>query len=283
MYFPKGFDQELSIELGKLVGQAYDQFEAFESEKKWELKGKYSLIKELYYLWTPTKALEKGIHSFDATMDRIRPSNRGKDIQVPIGFLAKRDRRVFVIFRGTLTIKEWIRNFSIGLNPYLLPNYGKVHEGFLQTYRSIRKEVIDSLLEQDQGVNVFVAGHSLGAAIATLSLPDIEANTKVKVTSTYTFGSPRVGDDTFTTTFNSKFGNRSFRIVNTSDIVTSIPFPGPIMGKIGGYFSHVDTPVDLTVQMDDLEKNHSMKTYIQKLTEGKGQKGLLEKLFVKSV
>ena len=74
------------------------------------------------------------------------------------------------------------------------------------------------------------------------------------------------------------FGPRSFRIANTCDIVTSIPLPAPIAGIVGGYFSHVDTPVDMTIQKDDLEQNHSMRTYLAALAETRGRKGLFGKI-----
>jgi len=85
------------------------------------------------------------------------------------------------------------------------------------------------------------------------AVTDIEASTRCRVEALYTFGSPRVGDDRFVKAFNRAFAARSFRIANTSDIVTSIPLPVPIAGIVGGYFSHVDTPVDMTIQKDDLE------------------------------
>jgi hypothetical protein len=76
--------------------------------------------------------------------------------------------------------------------------------------------------------------------------------------------------------FNDAFASRSFRISNTSDIVTSVPLPAPIAGIVGGYFSHVDTPIDMTIQKNDLEKNHSMRTYLAALNETRGRKGLLK-------
>jgi triacylglycerol lipase len=283
MYAPNGFSIGLSIELGELVSQSYAQFKAFENGKKWELASNYSLIKEIYYTWTPTKAIEKGMHGFDKTLGRFRGSGRNKAIRLPIGFLAQGRGNYYLVFRGTLTVKEWVRNVSMSLSPYLLPKHGNVHGGFLETYDSIRNEIKEALSQINHRAGIYVAGHSLGAALATLALPDIETEMKTKVTCVYTFGSPRVGDDTFVKSYNSKFGNRSFRIVNTSDIVTSIPFPAPIMGRIGGYFSHVDTPIDINVQREDLEENHKMKTYLGKLNELNRPKGLFGKLLAKSV
>jgi len=43
MYFPAGFDTDQAIELGELICQAYDQFEAFENDRAWKLTGGYAL------------------------------------------------------------------------------------------------------------------------------------------------------------------------------------------------------------------------------------------------
>jgi triacylglycerol lipase len=280
MYFPKGFDRELSIELGELIQQAYAQFESFERDVVWKLPEAYLLKGEFSYLWTPTKTIEKGILNFDHALARFSRTKKDKSIRIPIGFLAQRGNRLFLVIRGTQTAKEWVRNFSISLSDYLLPNFGRVHDGFLETYISIQKEIEDALSTTNSRAKLYVAGHSLGAALTTLALPDIESRLNRVATALYTYGSPRVGDDSFVKSFNAIFGQRSFRVANSSDIVTSIPLPAPIAGVVGGYFSHVDTPIDLTVQQEDLEKNHSMQTYLSALKSSKAQKGLLGKLMM---
>ena len=273
MYFPKRFDVGLAIELGELIRQAYGQFEAFENEEDWELKGNYSLTTVLNYVWSPERLIEKGIQNYDRTIQRISRNKRDEPAEIPIGFIAKRPGRLYVILRGTQTAKEWVRNFSISLYPYLLANYGMVHEGFMQTYHEIRGVMLEHLSSTSNHTKLYVAGHSLGAALATLALPDIESKTGCRIRALYTFGSPRVGDVTFVRAFNERYRNRSFRIANTSDLVTSLPLPVPLANIVGGYFSHVDVPVDMTVQKDDMETNHGMETYLSTLSESRLRKG----------
>ncbi|MBN2089872.1 lipase family protein, partial [candidate division KSB1 bacterium] len=225
MYFPAGFNKELSIEIGELIITAYDQFASFEDKKTWHLPDKYHLICDLNYTWKFDNVIENRIYNFDITIRKTIHLKNQKSMTIPIGFIAQQNEKIFIIFRGTKTVKEWIHNFSINLKECLLPNYGNIHEGFLLIYDSVRKTILENLQKIDTGNKVFVAGHSLGAALATLVVPDIETTIKKKVTALYTFGSPRVGDDTFVKTFNSSFANKSYRIVNTSDIVTSIPLP----------------------------------------------------------
>jgi triacylglycerol lipase len=281
MYFPKGFDTELSIELGGLIKLAYEQFDAFENETAWTLPEPYGLEAELHHAWTPERALTKGIHSFDVALQRLPHFKKKDSIRIPIGFVARRMKRRYLILRGTQTSKEWLRNFNIDLVPYLLPGHGKVHEGFLQTYCSIRDDLREALSPAGARPDLFIAGHSLGAALATLAAMEMESLEEGRVRAVYTYGSPRVGDDAFVKSFNALFPQRSFRIVNTSDIITSIPLPIPLAGIAGGYFSHVETPVDITVQKDDLKENHGMDTYLSALNGPGSRKGFLGRLLGK--
>ena len=274
MYFPPGFNVERAIELAELVIQAYAQFDAFLKDVPWKPTGGYTLVRVLTYVPTSKATIARGqflsfeSRGFHLSGDRER---RG----VPMGFVAERNRDLFIIFRGTLTAGEWIRNFNIDLVPYLLPGYGQVHRGFLQTYMLFQDAIMESVESRGSRRAVLVGGHSLGGALSTLAVPDLARKLTGGAPLFYSFGSPRVGDNGFVQSFNRHLRGRSFRVVNTSDIVGSIPFPAPIVGVLGGYFSHVDTPVDFTVQHDDLEKNHDMQTYLSALRASCGRKGIL--------
>jgi triacylglycerol lipase len=105
--------------------------------------------------------------------------------------------------------------------------------------------------------------------LATLTLPDISNELDLDTIAFYSFGCPRVGDNDFVKAFDRKFSQQSFRIVNTSDVICSFPLPVPLAGFIGGYFSHVATPVDFTVQENDFDKNHRIELYLEALKEAK--------------
>jgi triacylglycerol lipase len=64
----------------------------------------------------------------------------------------------------------------------------------------------------------YFTGHSLGGALATL------AAVKRRPTAVYTFGSPRVGGRGFVTYIDSS-GIASYRVVNSTDIITRLPLP----------------------------------------------------------
>jgi len=275
MYFPKAFNKELAIELGKLINCAYDQFVSYEISGEWELIKPYELIDTFQYEVKSDTMMGMKIPSYEKIKKFLHVKEKDA-LFIPLGFIAQNKNRVYIIFRGTKTPKEWISNLTINLEEYFIPSYGTVHEGFLEVYNSI-KGIINKNINKIQNNNqLYITGHSLGAALATLALPDIEINYKKRINALYTFGSPRVGNNEFVEQFNTRFKNRSFRVVNTSDVVTSIPLPIPIVGSLGGYFSHVDIPIDFTFQANDIVKNHDMSTYIDEIQKAEVKKHLLQ-------
>jgi hypothetical protein len=53
----------------------------------------------------------------------------------------------------------------------------------------------------------------------------------------------------------------------------------PFLGFIGGFFTHVETPIDFTIQEEDLEKNHVIETYLTALEGDREKQGFLRNLF----
>ena len=277
MYFPPKFDLKRSIELARLIVQAYDQFDSFQKGVPWTPQDGFTLVKELSQ--KPIAGLLGHSHTqFDIEIRIFEKAKALKSMAYPIGFIAEKGRNIYIIFRGTITIAEWVRNLNVWLSNYLKAGYGKVHEGFLQTYGIVRHGLLKVLQGLDSRKSLFVAGHSLGAALATLALPEIAASTGFRDPTIYTFGSPRIGDNQFSKSFDRAFADRSFRIANTSDVVVSLPLPAPILGIIGGYFTHIETPVDFTIQENDLERNHIIGTYLSALMAAEGETRLLRKL-----
>ncbi len=119
-----------------------------------------------------------------------------------------------IAFRGTDHIDDWMNNINTFQTPFSNP--GNVHEGFNTAYTSIKQELYDYL--NDHVLPVFVTGHSLGAALATLLTSEIMS--KPNFDSCYTFGSPRTGDSKFVSTLT---GKNIYRVINNCDIVTTVP------------------------------------------------------------
>lgn len=132
---------------------------------------------------------------------------------------------IIVAFRGTeKKLKDW--KTDLGFTKSEGP-FGYVHEGFNGAFNSVVIELTKGLFDCfDQGQSLWITGHSLGGALATLaaaSLVEKYPAIGIEVSGVYTFGSPRVGDGTFREAFNSKLGDRTFRVVNGNDLVPRVP------------------------------------------------------------
>jgi len=97
---------------------------------------------------------------------------------------------------------------------------GRVHGGFRAAYDSVKQKIEKSILGMDN-IPLYITGHSLGAALATVATQELENNTGIRgrIAACYTFGSPRVGNVLYDKNFKAPI----YRMVNTTDIVTVVP------------------------------------------------------------
>lgn len=138
-------------------------------------------------------------------------------------FVAHDDDAIIISIRGTTSIEDWMRDGDIKLQT-VRPRMGKVHAGFMRCLNKIW----DPLLAQVQAAQtkaqpIWITGHSLGAAIATLAMARFTLELDKPVNGVYTFGQPRVCDREFARIYNHECKSRHFRFVNNNDIVTRIP------------------------------------------------------------
>lgn len=278
----RGFRLSRAVELAELVGQAYVQFEAAETGGAWSLQGGYELLRELEYERRPQKEGGALLEALDGELRRILGGRAREAERIPLGFVARRGRDAYLVFRGTKTTKEWIGNFTMGLEDYPFGPYGRVHHGFLDSYRELREAIMAGLGGLSGRSRLYIAGHSLGGALASLAAPDIEGTRPGLIRGIYTFGSPRAGDRVFAQGFDSSFGGISFRIANNSDLVPSIPPPAPMMGVVGSFFTHVGALVDIGVQREDQVENHRIATYLEELRRIEGAAGPLGRALLRA-
>jgi hypothetical protein len=150
-------------------------------------------------------------------------------------------------FRGTESSvrEDWSTNFSHEFVEFnSLPGASKyyVHKGFSAALDLVWPDVL-AQVKRSKGP-IFITGHSLGGALATLTALRLMLlnDPNVKVAALYTFGSPRVGDDRFANLFNTlreKRGLKLRRYVNNNDLVAMIPDRaiGGLTGDVSQVFS----------------------------------------------
>lgn len=110
---------------------------------------------------------------------------------------------------------------------------GKVHRGFKYALNDVWNDVIEHMEKCEANKKqIFITGHSLGAALATLVAGRLN-NPNVVL---YTYGSPRVGSKKWNSM--QKFTHYRFR--NNNDLVTRIP-PAFMGFRHNGKFMYFDT------------------------------------------
>jgi triacylglycerol lipase len=133
---------------------------------------------------------------------------------------------VIVAFRGTQP-GQW-KDILADANIVLVPwPTGMVHLGFKKAFDVIRPQLDPILDRLVPGRTLWLCGHSLGAALATLAADHYAATRGV-----CTLGSPRIGDPAFAHAFDTKLSGKTLRYINDHDVVTHVPLP------IG--YEHVD-------------------------------------------
>jgi Lipase (class 3) len=144
------------------------------------------------------------------------------------GFFAGNDNFAILAFRGTekddphdiaadLDIVPWPEKALGGRSA------GLVHQGF-QDYLSSVWATVSKLVSDyragHQNQQICITGHSLGAALATLAFHQLQDGHA----SLYTFGCPRVGNQTFCNDLMLASRTQGlYRIVDNEDVVTHIP------------------------------------------------------------
>lgn len=139
------------------------------------------------------------------------------------GFVAEANGTRVISIRGTLSHFEWLENFD-ALAVESQYGAGRVHQGFQIAYSAIAKSIRAAQWTAKSLSNVWITGHSLGAALATLCAADFAH--RLAEPLVYTFGGPRVGQSDFSTWFDRAIPE-CYRMVNRWDIVPDLPLaPG---------------------------------------------------------
>lgn len=153
-----------------------------------------------------------------------------------------------VAFRGTQSIQDVIINLDTQTapNPY---GGGRVHAGFLDRYLSLRPRIIEALGPDRECAPLYVTGHSLGGAVATICALDLKPNLSVVL------GAPKVGDATYAALQLSDPIPLTI-VVNIFDPVWTLPTRGP-------FFVPMERISFAAIDKGCWAANHSVATYLQ--------------------
>jgi predicted lipase len=203
--------------------------------------------------------------------------NKKSDTQ---GFIAIKDKSVYVVWRGSESKKDFQNDASIDKVPFM-EDGEKVHIGFKYCWESVlgdTYDAIDTALENLQGetTDIVVSGHSLGGAVATLYAYSIKKHYPHYNVRATTIGSPRVGNKVFKENYD-KSEIDTLRIVHNNDLVTHTPYIG---------FYHVNYQVRLDNNGNKLKRDTSLSAlwlYLRSLFSGKNIKDHMSGGYIKAL
>jgi len=150
----------------------------------------------------------------------IQDDETGADMYIII----LNEKEIILSFRGSESAQDWYQTIKISKTPFLTANdcRVKVHSGFYEQYTSISQQIMNHIKENSKLTTIYCTGHSLGGALATIASIDIKLQFKHLHVKCYTFGAPRVGNNSFKKLFNNNV-DYSARVVYNNDIVTKMP------------------------------------------------------------
>lgn len=149
---------------------------------------------------------------------------------------------IWVVFRGSSDIENWITNLDFVRKSYPLSGCGgcSVHEGFYTAEQQAIGQIasaVSALNQQYPSYQIVVTGHSLGAALATLTALDLAVTYGYgSGVSVYNYGSPRIFNEAGANFASGGAINIAARRTHCKDIVPHVP-----MEWLG--FRHVDDEI----------------------------------------
>jgi len=136
--------------------------------------------------------------------------------------------------------RDLFGNLKKGHDGKPIPKYTfpGMHTGFTDAYWKVRKDINGRIAAHGGNAKqLFITGHSLGSALATLAAIDqgyaSDLRNKYKAQGVYTYGGPRVGNGLFKKLYKSKTSRagtaalNTHRYVNNNDAVPMYPFDDP--------------------------------------------------------
>ena len=222
---------------------AYIRFNPlFESDTKAKLVAKLVALVDLGKHELLNKFIDQMVYDHDAEKARLIDELSSLKMELIATFDNKATEAILVehpnfialAFRGTEInqVQDLITDGNIATTPSDVG--GKVHTGFSKAYEAVGSQ-IQAVLDNEKYANkpLFITGHSLGGALATLATRRLVH--QGGIAACYTFGSPRVGN----TAWVSEMRNAVYRVVNAADFVTVTPPSGLMISSLSGILQFV--------------------------------------------
>ena len=134
------------------------------------------------------------------------------------GFIASNNNSVIVAFRGTESFRDILTDIWF-VRKRIIPHMEALaHGGFVNAFNSVYESIANVLQDNLGKKKLFITGHSLGGALASLLMYRLTLEHSEAQPTMYVYGCPPVGDISFSTYFE---GRPSHTITIENDPVSS--------------------------------------------------------------
>jgi pimeloyl-ACP methyl ester carboxylesterase len=148
---------------------------------------------------------------------------------------------VWVVFKGS-DVSNLLQNLECGHTPPVGGRFGarsadvRLHSGFYAGWQALEAPVTAAVLEFLQEVptgKVYVVGHSLGAALASIAALRLSRTlpAPAEVAGVWLLAAPRAGNPTWKQIYNAVLLKKTLRISNFLDIAAGLPKPLEACGE----------------------------------------------------
>lgn len=140
-------------------------------------------------------------------------------------YVANNNDFAVLAFRGTEADRVKDIKADVKATQTPCPTGGRVHSGFFKEQYDDVADRVEMALDKEgvKGKPLFITGHSLGGAVATIATKRL--NTERQIAACYTYGSPRVGTEEWV----ARIKTPIYRIVNSADPVPMLPLSGTMI------------------------------------------------------
>ena len=204
------------------------------------------------------KIINKHLHGYNKYLSHIWTISSSKGAHV-YGY--KSGERAYVIaFKGSSSVSDFCTFFDDSIIPFQFRESSiGVHKGVYSMFQSIEQslsDIIVPMIHVNKPRFITFCGHSLGGSLAMFAAGYYTHLSHGNIVSScHTFGSPKIGDKSFTTWLTEGSMN-VFNIQNHGDVVAWLPFDRKYTSCIPFYIGEKD--------MNPF-KQHDLDTYIDNL------------------
>eukprot|EP00752_Nemacystus_decipiens_P010362 g9232.t1 len=150
-------------------------------------------------------------------------------------FVAANDDVLLLVFRGTSERMDWLTNLRGAPRAVTwCPKEERcsIHRGFDDAVSLMWEPIHEKIKElhgDGKGRKLYIAGHSLGGALATVAAARLAFEDNMNIAGVYTIGSPRLFDADLARNFDARLNDgipmkdKVFRARNNNDAVTRLP------------------------------------------------------------